>query len=123
MGIPLLDHVIVGGDNSSYFSLREKEMLEKPHFEDFTDYRGFSFENLVAEENDCMKGKIKVTGKKGRILRRRECGRISLRREKSLTDWAEARSVRSFNNMIVRVLINSKIYFDFCKKYDILNKE
>lgn len=51
MGIPLLDHVIVGGDNSSYFSFREKGMLEKPHFEDRADYRELSFENLVAEEN------------------------------------------------------------------------
>lgn len=51
MGIPLLDHVIVGGDNSRYFSFREKGMFENPHFEDCTDYRELDFENLVAEEN------------------------------------------------------------------------
>ena len=27
LGIPLLDHIIVGGDNSNYFSFREKKIL------------------------------------------------------------------------------------------------
>lgn len=31
MGIPLMDHVIVGGDNKSYFSFKEKDMLEFTH--------------------------------------------------------------------------------------------
>lgn len=66
MDIPLLDHVIVGGDNSSYFSFREKEMLETPHFEECTDYRELSFENLVAEENDGMKGENQSDGQKRR---------------------------------------------------------
>ncbi len=30
IGIPLLDHVIVGGDNHHYFSFREKGMVENP---------------------------------------------------------------------------------------------
>lgn len=30
LGIPLVDHVIVGGDNSSYFSFKEKEILKMP---------------------------------------------------------------------------------------------
>lgn len=60
MGIPLLDHVIVGGDNSRCFSFREKGMFENPHFEDCTDYRELDFENLVVEEN----GSIGNTGGK-----------------------------------------------------------
>lgn len=35
-GIPLLDHVIVGGDNRHYFSFREKGMVENP----VQDYAG-----------------------------------------------------------------------------------
>lgn len=30
IGIPLTDHVIVGGDNTKYFSFREKELLVMP---------------------------------------------------------------------------------------------
>mgnify|MGYP002509027272 CR=1 FL=1 len=30
MGIPLLDHVIVGGDNRQYFSFKEKKLLDTP---------------------------------------------------------------------------------------------
>lgn len=30
LGIPLEDHIIVGGDNSSYFSFRQKEILSMP---------------------------------------------------------------------------------------------
>ena len=60
MGIPLLDHVIVGGNNSSYFSFREKEILENPHYEVRNDYMALSFDSLVAEE----KGNIGNTGGK-----------------------------------------------------------
>lgn len=50
MGIPLLDHVIVGGDNSSYFSFRDKGIFENPHFEACTDYMELNFDKCVAEE-------------------------------------------------------------------------
>lgn len=30
LGIPLMDHIIVGGDNSRYFSFKEKELLKMP---------------------------------------------------------------------------------------------
>lgn len=30
MGINLIDHIIVGGDNSRYFSFREKDMIKNP---------------------------------------------------------------------------------------------
>ena len=38
MGIPLIDHVIVGGDNTQYFSFKEKNMLEVPKIYPETDY-------------------------------------------------------------------------------------
>lgn len=40
MGIPLLDHVIVGGDNKEYFSFNEKKLLKNPHFVYGTDFKG-----------------------------------------------------------------------------------
>lgn len=39
VGIPLVDHVIVGGDNSRYFSFREKGLVKNPQREYRTDYR------------------------------------------------------------------------------------
>lgn len=48
MGIPLMDHVIVGGDNRNYFSFREKKMLENPHHALCTDYRAIQFEQPTA---------------------------------------------------------------------------
>lgn len=39
VGIPLWDHVIVGGDNSSYFSFNEKGMVRNPCVEYQSDYR------------------------------------------------------------------------------------
>lgn len=51
LGIPLIDHVIVGGDNSRYFSFREKEMLAMPQINLTQNYQYLEFENraLVAE--------------------------------------------------------------------------
>lgn len=45
MGITLLDHVIVGGDNRQYFSFRAKGMLHNPHMESCTDYHALQFES------------------------------------------------------------------------------
>lgn len=39
VGIRLWDHVIVGGDNSRYFSFCEKGLVKNPHMEYQTDYR------------------------------------------------------------------------------------
>ena len=51
IGIPLLDHVIVGGDNSSYFSFKEKEMLNFERNKYVVDYHDIEFpEVAVAEE-------------------------------------------------------------------------
>ena len=52
MGIRLADHVIVGGDNSRYFSFQEKGMLQYPGIPLSTDYRSLEFGNaaMVAEK-------------------------------------------------------------------------
>lgn len=48
MEIPLLDHIIVGGDNRSYFSFREKDLLKKPDISVCTDYRDLDFSPSVS---------------------------------------------------------------------------
>lgn len=52
MGITLKDHVIVGGDNSRYFSFHEKGMLEHQKIYLSTDYKSLDFGNtaMVAEK-------------------------------------------------------------------------
>ena len=52
MGITLKDHVIVGGDNSHYFSFHEKGLLEHPKIYFSTDYKALDFGNtaMVAEK-------------------------------------------------------------------------
>jgi len=50
VGIQLIDHVIVGGDNREFFSFKEKGMMDNPSITYSTDYKNFSFTNsLVAE--------------------------------------------------------------------------
>ena len=39
MGIPLVDHIIVGGDNRAYFSFKERGMMNFPSPKYETDYR------------------------------------------------------------------------------------
>ncbi len=52
MGITLHDHVIVGGDNSQYFSFNEKGLLEHPKIYLSTDYKSLDFGKtaMVAEK-------------------------------------------------------------------------
>jgi DNA repair protein RadC len=52
MGITLKDHVIVGGDNSQYFSFHEKGLLEHPKIYLSTDYNALEFGSttMVAEK-------------------------------------------------------------------------
>lgn len=38
IGIPLLDHIIVGGDNREYFSFREKRLIPSPSMKLKRDY-------------------------------------------------------------------------------------
>lgn len=55
IGIPLLDHIIVGGDNSDYFSFNEKQILPVTQIKLETDYNEISFKpritNLISEAN------------------------------------------------------------------------
>lgn len=62
LGIGLLDHVIVGGDNKAYFSFREKNEVPIDFSSYKADYRDITFpdinETLVAEdktENDAFR--------------------------------------------------------------------
>lgn len=51
IGIPLLDHVIVGGKNETYFSFKEKEMLTFDKNTYCADYKNIEFPAVaVAEE-------------------------------------------------------------------------
>ncbi len=51
VGIQLVDHVIVGGNNREFFSFKEKGLMDNPKITYATDYRNFSFTNsLVAEQ-------------------------------------------------------------------------
>ena len=51
IGIPLIDHVIVGGDNTRYFSFKEKELLQMPKISLTENYQYLDFEEsaMVAE--------------------------------------------------------------------------
>lgn len=51
LGIPLSDHIIVGGDNSRYFSFKEKGILTMPKITLTQNYHYLDFEerSIVAE--------------------------------------------------------------------------
>lgn len=52
MGIPLLDHIIVGGDNHQFFSMKEKGMIQNTGMPLTSDYHALDFGATakVAEE-------------------------------------------------------------------------
>lgn len=52
MGVQLLDHIIVGGNNQEYFSFRSQELLSYQSVKYTSDYHALSFDEvgLVAEE-------------------------------------------------------------------------
>ena len=51
IGIPLIDHIIVGGDNTKYFSFREKDIMPMSKIRLETDYKNIDFASpLVAEK-------------------------------------------------------------------------
>lgn len=61
IGIPLVDHIIVGGTNESYFSFREKRELEYEHVKLETNYENLSFPtSLVAEADEIGKEEVSV---------------------------------------------------------------
>ncbi len=50
MGIPLLDHVIVGGDNREFFSFKQKGIMPNPSYLLRTDYQELEFKPAVVLE-------------------------------------------------------------------------
>ena len=50
IGIPLVDHVIVGGDNLSYFSFKEKELLSFDRNKYHIDYHNIEFPEVAVAE-------------------------------------------------------------------------
>ena len=56
LGIPLVDHIIVGGDNSEYFSFREKGILPMKSIKLESDYNKLDMNTpSVAEEHVTMR--------------------------------------------------------------------
>ncbi len=50
MGIPLIDHVIVGGDNREFFSFKEKGLITNPRITLTNDYKTLDFPSpMIAE--------------------------------------------------------------------------
>ena len=61
IGIPLLDHVIVGGKNEEYFSFKEKEMLSFDKNKYFVDYKNIDFPQVaVAEETPVEEAPVHI---------------------------------------------------------------
>ena len=51
IGIPLVDHVIVGGSNKEFFSFKEKGMITNPRIMYNTNYQNLDFKSpLIAEK-------------------------------------------------------------------------
>lgn len=50
IGIPLVDHIIVGGDNLSYFSFKEKELLNFDRVKYHVDYHNIEFPEIAVAE-------------------------------------------------------------------------
>ncbi|MHB8129021.1 MAG: JAB domain-containing protein [Mobilitalea sp.] len=50
MGIPLLDHIIVGGDNHQFFSMKEKGMMSNPGIYYASDYHILDFGEQIKEQ-------------------------------------------------------------------------
>ena len=54
VGIPLLDHIIVGGNNSEYFSFANKKLLPMEEVSFETDYRKLDLKKSAVAENTEM---------------------------------------------------------------------
>lgn len=53
IGIPLLDHIIVGGDNREYFSFREKGIIKNPCIHLTENYEHIDWKNAqIAEKGE-----------------------------------------------------------------------
>lgn len=52
MGIPVLDHIIVGGEGNEYFSFREKKKQSIPKITLKNDYNALSFSKVCEETSE-----------------------------------------------------------------------
>lgn len=74
LGIPLVDHIIVGGKNKSYFSFKEKQILDYQHTRLETDYNNLVFPtSRVAEDKTVMDENVESenSGEEQTAVRRR----------------------------------------------------
>lgn len=75
LGIPLVDHIIVGGKNDSYFSFKEKHILGYQHNKLESDYNNLVFPTACVAENNSnqsedMEAEMKVN-EEATVRRRR----------------------------------------------------
>ena len=75
VGVPLVDHIIVGGDNSDYFSFKEKDRLPASNlrYSLKTDYKDIEFSVTMAAEVNSNKTDVSTVAednKSGRRTRR-----------------------------------------------------
>ncbi|MCR5225813.1 MAG: JAB domain-containing protein [Eubacterium sp.] len=72
VGVPLVDHIIVGGDNSDYFSFKEKDRLPASNlrYSLKTDYKDIEFSVPMAAEVNSNKGDVSTIAENNRTGRR-----------------------------------------------------
>ena len=56
MGIPLTDHIIVGGDNTRFFSFKQKEMMPMPSLRLKSDYKSVNIGSVAEKREYQAKG-------------------------------------------------------------------
>ena len=72
VGVPLVDHIIVGGDNSDYFSFKEKDRLPASNlrYSLRTDYKDIEFSVPMAAEVNSNKGDVSTIAENNKTGRR-----------------------------------------------------
>ena len=72
VGVPLVDHIIVGGDNSDYFSFKEKDRLPASNlrYSLKTDYKDIEFSVPMAAEVNSNKGDVNTIAENNKTGRR-----------------------------------------------------
>lgn len=67
IGIPLLDHIIVGGDNGKYFSFKEKGVMTNPMVSYNADYHRIEFGEAVVAEKSKNQMSCENSGRRGNV--------------------------------------------------------
>lgn len=72
VGVPLVDHIIVGGDNSDYFSFKEKDRLPASNlrYSLKTDYKDIEFSVPMAAEVNSNKDDVSTIAENNKTGRR-----------------------------------------------------